>query len=886
MFSERHSQRSPSGTGTPSPASASGREQSGRVAATHRGQKGVALLMTLGVLALLLILAMSFAFNARTERAASAVNADMIRARLLCESGLERAMAYVKNTHNYASSNDPGDLFPATDSGQLFFPGPGGDWGGIGERYYAVSMQSSPDQTFTETALAVNLGFDFTPTWQYQTTQQLHANRSWQPVKADGNGDGDTTDADDPLIGRIAFLIIDESGKVDPNGVVTPEHEPFFDANSDGTRQATEHYFDVNGNGSFTNTAVAEGSEFRAGGSPQEINGELAFTGIGVGDLVTKMPANAPRWFSWRHLRAGLWGAGAGNDLYAKAAVKAAFPFSYDIDACSVLEGAPAASVDKHRFDLARTDWDTVALADIKAPASNYWTDATRTTVEANTSGLPWVTTLVASDASTSVADQVCANLKDYCDSDSIATLDGYVPASGTWSTPPRTLASANAVGLEKVPYINEVAVTATLSYDLPSDTSTLTLVVNAEVINMYEIAVSGTLTLDLAFANIPAGATPTVAGTTVLGATLTAAASAAAHAYGTCTWSIAYTWTGNTGISQFRVTDAGAVLTDGGGNVLDLARLGAAAACDIPNPCLGVFANVEVADPRCNTVSTDWQWQGFASANNSTIGARNSNSNATTGPDAETVADPAGGLSTAFIRNAPMKSLWELGAIHRGEKWRTLRLSKYNTTSPLAYTYDNGDANILEQVKLGPYTTVAGRFNANSPQASAWRAALGRVTVNATGYDAPETGTALPSANIDAMIPYPAAATAGTILASNGGTAGAAAANRGAVARAVKLSDGSGGVAQDTDRKKEEIIGKLANLLTVRQNYFTVVVTAQAIKDLGILNVNQPGVVAWNDAGTTKYCRVLAEQKIMALVYRDAFSNSFRIERYEYLEE
>src|SRR5450759_4017408 len=74
------------------------------LAPSPKHERGVALLMTLGVLALLLILAMSFAYNARTERMASAVNADMIRARLLCESGLERALAYLGKTFDYQAT--------------------------------------------------------------------------------------------------------------------------------------------------------------------------------------------------------------------------------------------------------------------------------------------------------------------------------------------------------------------------------------------------------------------------------------------------------------------------------------------------------------------------------------------------------------------------------------------------------------------------------------------------------------------------------------------------------------------------------------------------------------------------------------------------------------
>lgn len=918
------------------------------LAPSPKHERGVALLMTLGVLALLLILAMSFAYNARTERMASAVNADMIRARLLCESGLERAMAYLGKTFDYqatlgsAPADAPRCLFPATDTVHpLFFAGPaGGDWAG---RYYVVSMQSTRDQILLESALAVNLGFDFTPTWQYQrNTQQLHDNRSWQPIKApepftdtNGNGSWDSgepfTDMnnnltyDDYLVGRIAFLIVDESGKIDPNGVITPDHEPYFESDGFSGFGSFEHYFDVNGDGTWDNYPgvgpVPEGNEVRSGGSPEEINGGGAFVGIIATNLASNLPGAARHWFSWRHLRKGLTGM---TDAIAKESVKAAFPFSYDIEAYSVLEGAPAVSVDKHRFDLARTglnaahpDWDAVTVAEIKGAAVNYWTDATRTAVAPNTSGLPWLTSLVAADGSTSVTDQVCANLKDYGDTDSIATTVNYVPAAGTWVGGARTLASADAVGLEKVPYINEIAITAALTND--GTNSTFSITVNVELINMYNTPtpVGENLTVDLAFAGIPA-ATPNSATVSPAGATLTwPVPIVAENNYGTCTTTLTYTWPDAkpipTPVSGFNVTAISATLTDGSGKLLDLARIGAATARDIAIAGFA-YGDVEVVDPRCNTSGTggatgNWQWSGASFSNlavASSVGRKNNVSDAsspgTDSKDAETLADPAGdpvakvGLSTAYIRNVPMKSLWELGCIHRGEPWRTLRLAKYNASSPLVYTYANGDANILEQVKLGPYLTQEGRFNANSPQPVAWRTAIQGIRVGAQGTTAPNThgydapgigGTALNDAAADNIVGP--ATTAGTILYTNGTGMDASSTpgtNRGAIARAVKLSDGSCGVAQDTDRKKEEIIGKLANLLTVRQNYFTVVVTAQAIKDLGTLNIAQPGVVQWNDGGTPKYCRVLAEQKIMAIVYRDAFTNKFRIDRFEYLDE
>ncbi len=107
------------------------------------------------------------------------------------------------------------------------------------------------------------------------------------------------------------------------------------------------------------------------------------------------------------------------------------------------------------------------------------------------------------------------------------------------------------------------------------------------------------------------------------------------------------------------------------------------------------------------------------------------------TGFDKETVSDPAWKgdgadqhLSTAFIRNAPMESPWELGAIHRAQAWRTLNLKKaerpgggdmrpedfYNNANwdEPGTTYENGDGALLEQIKMTPGTRCFGKLDVN----------------------------------------------------------------------------------------------------------------------------------------------------------------------------
>ena len=157
-------------------------------------------------------------------------------------------------------------------------------------------------------------------------------------------------------------------------------------------------------------------------------------------------------------------------------------------------------------------------------------------------------------------------------------------------------------------------------------------------------------------------------------------------------------------------------------------------------------LVGLEVRDPRQNLNYSDWQclprlmghdakldaslsWTSFeldntksALAERLKAGKCNTASNPSGGvtnlADTETVTDPAWQsdtthLSTAYIANEPMRSLWELGAIHRGIPWQTINLKKAPnvTLSTMhnveisagadGYTYADGDGIILDQVKL-----------------------------------------------------------------------------------------------------------------------------------------------------------------------------------------
>lgn len=912
--------------------------------ATFR-QRGIALLMCLGILSLILILAMSFSFTARTDRLAATVDADITRARLLVESALERAMAFISYEFNYSSGPHSGSsvcLYPAT-SGSLFAAIPASaattnPWyydeystSVASDRYYAVSTMILADQDDAdiETALAARLyygttNFDFTPTASTQESgDALHSRQSWHHI-TNSNGD---------LIGRIAFLMIDESGKIDPNGVLTVGHEPYYDADSNGSWSAGEHFFDLDGNSSFTNTSMYEGSVSRSvGGSAQEMYLGYLFYSFptavtdtlttdvlataGLRDFLDHMPTRGQHWFSWRHLcRSGIDGLSAtaidGRTVAEESTVRL-FPHSYDIEAFQDAGGTA-----RHRFALDPSwTWDDTSFWEDSAEviglgtaADAFWSSgvgssATTPTAfadETSGSGIPWLSNMV-DESGASITAQVCANIIDYCDSDDAATTDLDLTA-----IPP----TVSYLGLEKMPYVNEVAVAAVFIEDSPAaGEAELAVTVDVELINIYDAA--STVDVEVWVDYRVQEMTPPEQ---AFHSSRTSIA-VPANGYGAVEFpsngmSTIVTWT-ISGQARARMTVTGArvvVRDSASASVVDYASIEKASnRLQIRDLDTGYYST-EVYDSRNNTDDSNWDnWD--EQANNMGVCSLTfspgvgvdpvPNGNSISDPsspssqlgnvdyDDETVTDPASGMSTAYIRNAPMESLWELGAIHRGEPWRTINLKAYNDGAS-AREYSNGDAMLLDQVKIGPYTEVTGKVNANSPSQHVWRTVLGGVRLGATYANATSAGGGIISgADIDIMI----TASGGTdgIFKSNGATGDLPFFRRSELAAVETLSDGTAGT-QTTDRAQEEIIAKIVNLLTVRQNYFTIIATGQAVKDLqadmsGIAVSDRPANWVQFGSGATDWCAVLGEQKAMAIIYRDAYENHFRVERFEYLEQ
>lgn len=235
---------------------------------------------------------------------------------------------------------------------------------------------------------------------------------------------------------------------------------------------------------------------------------------------------------------------------------------------------------------------------------------------------------------------------------------------------------------------------------------------------------------------------------------------------------------------------------------------------------------------------------------------------------------DKTNHLSTAYIRNAPMQSLWELGVIHRGAAWQTLNLkaagAPKDPSSPAAATsispadmkqnlawsnaegtsYASGDGGILEQVKLTENAYCYGKIDINmlcsdtsinKGYQSKYDDEMGQVLFNNIRYG-------------QEISKFETETTTGSALSFSSGsplsqvvTAMTSSDKRPFASRTQFLDWTTGGnslanafgaatLTSASDAQLEEIVGKTINLLKAEpsaSNVIQFIVVAQTIRDL-----------------------------------------------------
>lgn len=837
----------------------------------------MALIFTLGILTILMVLGLAFVMLSQTNRKLAAVNSDVTTAKLLAESALERVVKSLQLYHNDVTGS-PSSFFLMPDSGY-------NDWN---NRRVTVSSEDGGDTDWihnfkTSYTNSADNSLNYISWNGAPSSINDKVKSSWQYIITN---DGFTK----KIIGRIAYMIIDESGKIDPNRVTASGiNEALFDESRFGVDVS-----EINLQGAGVSSASA--------------------ASLGYDNAGGKRPVVA-KWFSWAHIIGATSFSQPELDSYSGSL----FPFSYDIEAFHDASDGK----DYHRFNLARIDWDTLTINNIKeAPVP--WSDSTKTH---DGTGIPWLKNWTGTEK-----DQIIANLLDYCDTDSIPHTDYVAGGSPTY------------VGLEKTAYINEIQVSISQAPVVKAAAMggasytwiPVVISITPEIVNVYaeevpacnlelKYEINGVVNkghvVSYKLKSLDAGVP--VEG---LSGTLTYnfLAATAAHSFqivlpqpliflGDSYVTPDEGTPVNLTITDIKLT---AFLKDSGGNLIDFAAIASEAApVDLDVHPSAKYANYQANDPRQNHFLVNWNTktgdidQGSLGLNNTGVCIPGASG------DREPRTDPW--VSTCYIRNAPMQSPWELGTIHRGASWETINLKAFSAGT-VGGSYANGDANILDQVKMTSDTVNSGKVNINSTSKDALKALCRNIYVKESYA---MVGTIPPDSN--QVTSSCAGEIADAIIAESTVSAFK---NRAEVAKVAKLwnnSVGGGTLEQTTDATREEIIGKFVNLTTVRQNLFTVIILAQAIKDVGGIapseitivkdlnsdgDVDGPVVEKWdidgngvdNDtlpAGTKTIAaqlgrydqyadEIVSEQKILAVIYRDAFTNKCKIIYYEYLSD
>jgi hypothetical protein len=880
---------------------------------TKESESGIAVVLSLGLTALILGLVLTYITTFQVEKKA-AINFSNIKiAKMLAESALRRTVIAMK------SYNIDTDIDITTFSSRQT------DYDEADSLQYFEGLSEKLPTTIKK----INY-------YQYSSDNPESSDPvTWVYIKDDNK-------TDSPIIGRMAYVIISDKGKIDPSATV--------DSGGNYTSAISET------NTTYTSTKT-DGSCV-VGRPGRDVN-EMFLTSLD--DWFTdpyaenmsannapggKMPAGE-RWIDISTIFAEL---GISDDAIEDSFITTfnlynsvdAEAFWIDLSNNSYKEPSEM----YHRFNLANSYWDDFNVDSIvtneTVPFGNG-DDYSDTTVTA----IPWIKNWKDPDTdlqSDTLSQQIAANLIDYCDTDTEATTDDED--------------NPTYVGLDKSPYINEIKLKITGETQKVENTYTtyVKATPTIEIANMYENLenTKATISFDYKYdwtfqlrwdwwilinfydektfthseeksgeesfettisITNTAGSYDSATGSEIdispNGNNFSSFFGTYTKSENTFTFYPSYATPSNykSYITNFKIINFKIKLTDNNDNIQDYSFI-----IESDHPASGIevldedssvnsvgntYYNSQVNDPRQNLYSADWADSQFLIENDpSTIGSKYPSATCqytTIGgtQDYETTSDPVD-ISTAYIRNAPMQSPWELGFIHRGANWQTINLKKYNDeddsgmlTSSGGAAYTNGDANILDQIKMDTATEKYGKINLNTDVEGVLKVLFQKLYV---GSDVGSDSGPGDSDGANEIDETDANTLTTAVLAANSTNGGSVFNTRAEIVRTTNgitelynntLTD------QTNDAKQEEIIGKFINLTKASHpNIYTIIAVGESIKDIGGITVDKAGTLVVTGKGEFNIDGddILASYKILVIVEHDPVTNKITILRFHIL--
>ena len=314
----------------------------------NANQRGSALLLTLGVLSLALILAMAFAFSSRSSRLIAKVNADMIKAKLLAQSGLTRLMAAM-----YYDTNATPGFYIARKTNNLPFTGTITDSGsGATVRFLSMGADTS--------AVGENNGLFDTLKKHCKYVDSLPAFTP-EPVGFQ------TITSGGKIIGRIGFVVLEESGKIDLNQVLNLRTEakniPFVQAGArriysgtDSFNATNDFYYNIPWDYKPATTQVTETNTLRMGLHMQELRVAPPYLSALPATSATTRKA---QWMSYEHLLNSIQYAAPNKTTFNDDILRYTFFSGEEPEAYwdQSAETATPGTGERQRFDITGYEW-------------------------------------------------------------------------------------------------------------------------------------------------------------------------------------------------------------------------------------------------------------------------------------------------------------------------------------------------------------------------------------------------------------------------------------------------------------------------------------------------------------------------------------------------
>ncbi len=686
-----------------------------------KNEKGIALLISLGMLSLLLVIVVSFIFTARIDLMVSSFHVDDAATKRFSadsnvltlfplQAGGEKA-SKIQQLKSAGKNTEDWPLAYDYTSDKIIHDG-NPDWsrGGISK------FEDKKDGQ----AIAFNLGFTATPEVDDIYSTSLSANGKNNLAWWNDFGRNSDTDLDNSKIalqdevqtgrdriagniasqntfitGRYMYFMVDESIKFDLNGILYNRDHDLLHSN----------FYDIET--MFDKLNLDKGALSKGLSDLPELNGEPRF------------------WESWRHI----WNEGlfAKDHKYPKPAEERNARDAYNLfTPYSFPTGEFMHYIPKnlnndwterrfiHRYFVGNLTKEKNVETLIQAPETYQQqydffdtskfrkgdgqqaaavleqvidreknNNKNNIYINKNVDFIPWLAHISGSldnknaQYSKQLQKQVAANLIDYSDSDSRALTD---------YTDIETTDKIEYCGLEETPYIAGVNITVKFTPSIDADgTQSKTLFKIKEVKAKVQLAniYNKELSADVSFKAILQDAETVITSSTEL----TSCSQNSTQIVEVKSTELIDTEFKNLDILKF---DKLVVEVQTSGALSDVTLLKGFGKGELKNLREGAPHSflVEFRDPRCNN------YLNFAGeVQHRNLYAKTHDSNWVQGdgesfseitisndfyPDSENLIDNESNPfkpSTGFIRNAQITTLWELGCIHRGEPWRTINL-------------------------------------------------------------------------------------------------------------------------------------------------------------------------------------------------------------------